>query len=184
MVVLGGWLMMLTGVSCSSEGDDPDPTVTLRDTTGAVFEWVCTGEGCTVEAVDGSPPLPTCADGLTPEFRVNAGRFFMVGGRCILEDGSDELVDERIVACDEGAACPSDAQGGEYECRSGLCQSADLAAHPAEAVPTYGEIFRLCRAQSDWYSALEPGLFDRIDAVCPEGADGPCDEVPADCMQP
>lgn len=176
-------LVVMLGLGCSSEGDEPS-SLRIRDSTGAGFDWVCHAEGCEVEAVEGSPPLPACAPGLMPAFLGNPGRFFMVRGTCVMGDGADELVDERILACDLDDDCPETFEGDAYECRAGLCQSADHETYPPEAVPSWAEIFRLCRAESDWYSPLEMGLFDQVDAACPEGREEACQEVPAECAQP
>lgn len=138
----------------------------------------------------GLRPDGTCGGEGTPGILLGWGRFFEVCSAC--DNGTFPYLCRPLI-CEIDEDCPifENRRRGhlgtpetfteEFECRNGLCQSADLDSHPLE------ELYRpeaemLCLAPLERFELYDgpdpcPGVGPSSDAWCPQ-------PLPAGCLQP
>ncbi len=166
---------------------------TVRDQSGAVFNWDCDADGgCVVSRMGDRPPLPDCPDpDAPPDYKYAAGSFFEVIGACVLgQDGAAWTANPtwgRYLTCEVDTDCPQllhSEPPGEYACRVGFCRS---DAVPLDRLPGRVGMLSLCYGGTP----RSPGATDypadiqaKIAANCPENAADPCEQVPLGCPDP
>ena len=177
--------------ACGNPLDIPDK---IRDSTGLEFGWDCSES--TLCDLSSAPAISSSCD--LPVWGRSWGRFYSLCSACGLPSGGWASVDFqcRPVACDSDGDCPqiaarasdSDAIREDiYECVEGLCQNADTARHPRDALRS-SDASLLCyanvgREETRFFASpavllREPALME----ACPISADT-C-VLPAVCDAP
>jgi hypothetical protein len=190
--------LAITATACTE--DDLDPVVVPRDCSSVMLDSlgveypINRSRGC-MPGVDEHSPVGVRSDGTcggesTPTMSFFWGRFFGVCSAC--DNGSlSHLCRPLICEIDEDCPMFENIRLGhdgaretfieEFECRNGVCQSADLESHPPEALYR-PEAEMLCMAPIERHELYDgpdpcPGVGPTSDAWCPQ-------PLPAGCLQP
>ena len=183
-------MCFLVAVTAAGCGDGNGSLTEIADTSGARFGWECT-DHCRPVVEAGTPPLPPCEIG-QPLYTWDLDRFINISASCTTSSGGwiseDNL--SRPIACGETADCPLfTGPSHTYECRSGMCQSADTTTYPADAV-TWEIADELCYAAFAREDTLDPNgpaaqqISEWLASACPSIAAGCSLPLPGMCLQP
>lgn len=180
-------VLLVAVASCGDGGDDPSE---IADTSGARFAWQCT-DHCRPGLEQGTPPLPACESGM-PLYAWDLDRFINISAACTTSTGGWVSADylSRPVACETSSDCPQfTGPSHVYECRAGICQSADVETYPPDVV-TWEMADELCYAGLPRGDTLDPvGAAAQqvsvwLGSACPSMAGGCTLPLPGTCLQP
>ena len=168
--------------------EEANPT-TLRDQSGAVFDWDCSGEerrSCKLSSIDGEPALPPCDDPQKAGFSYSWGRFVELHAICSTNFGWGSIGGwERLTVCEADDECPQMLgvdQPQDYECRAGFCQNVDLEQFPAEQLPDWSTMLLLCTGDMPRYQEFPADMVAAVNEACPDH--GECFKFPEGCPDP
>ncbi len=181
-------LFVLLSVGCQTS---TQPAV-LTDQSGAVFDWACEGNKCTLARLGDTPALPKCEAGSIPGYGYAFGDYIKIRAVCSPSlDGPEGPVSgtSRLVICDTDADCPT-IEGSNslhfYECNAGFCKdradTAQFGLMPDRHIFTEICIGDIPRFEIDPF-VVPPEIAAAIAAVCPDSGD-PCSAVPEGCRDP
>lgn len=112
--------------SCSSEIDLQaiNPNI-IRDSTGAIFGWVCSRNSCKIETVASTPATPLCL-GESGYYVYRGYRFIDISVDWECAQGPNPLCEAgpgfgRLVVCNRDSDCPQ-FERFSYRCYHSVCQ--------------------------------------------------------------
>lgn len=169
--------------------EEANPT-TLRDQSGAVFDWDCSGEDrkyCKLSNIDGEPALPPCGDPKKAGFSYAWGQFVTLHAVCFSDDGLWGSIGgwERLNVCESDDECPQMLavdRPREYECRAGFCQSVDSYEPSPTWMPNWSFMLLLCTGDMPRYQEYPADMLAAVDEACPN--QGECFKFPEGCPDP
>lgn len=180
-------LLTLLSFGCQDSLADTNPT-TLRDQSGAVFDWNCAEDRCRPEPQEDAP-YQFCPDAERQIYSYAWSRFFEITAACAGDDGGWGALPQwsRLVVCESDAECPQRFDAGRddaYECRAGFCQHVDLERFAPDILPSSHTMYQLCFGDMPRFGDESdlPGIFAAVDEACPDS--GSCLRIPDGCPDP